>query len=531
MNLTAWKRELHNDYDKEFLLNGIKSRFNIIDPKASPTSVELSNHPSARASNPLYKKATDQILEELREGNYVHAPSPPVIVSPLGVIPKPDGGVRLIHDCSRPAGLAVNDYVSNFHKQKFQTLDDAKKLVRQGSYFAKVDLKSAYRSVPISPYSQQVTGLKWEINHQLCYLYDTKLPFGSKLAPGIFHRLSQAVRRMMSRRGYTIVVYLDDFLICEHSKDKCHKALVTLIYLLRELGFYINWHKVVDPIQRITFLGIEICSISMSLRLPEDKLLSLREELASFLHRKRASKHQLQSLAGKLNWAAAVVYGGRVFLRRIINAFCMLKHKTHKLRLNADIIQDIQWWHNFISTFNGKSLLLHMQPLTSVFTDACEAGGGGVYNSDWFYCNWELDLPQATSFHINEKEILAVVIAAHRWAYSWANHTVYVFSDNSTTVACINKGSSRNALLMHYIRQLFWLSAIYNFRLIVKHISSKNNVLADVVSRLHDRDTFVKFFQYHLHNAGKFQLISKSHVSGLTSISLYSRHVLCGQFG
>ena len=84
---------------------------------------------------------------------------------------------------------------------------------------------------------------------------------------------------------------------------------------------------------------------------------------------------------------------------------------------------------------------------------------------------------------------------------------------------------------MHYIRQLFWLSAIYNFRLIAKHIPGKNNVLADAVSRLHDRDTFVKFFHYHLHNVGKFQLISKSHVSELTSISLYSRHVLCGQFG
>ena len=56
LNLTAWERELHNDYDKEFLLNGIKSGFDIIDPKASPTSVELSNHPSARASNPLYKQ-------------------------------------------------------------------------------------------------------------------------------------------------------------------------------------------------------------------------------------------------------------------------------------------------------------------------------------------------------------------------------------------------------------------------------------------------------------------------------------------
>ena len=70
--------------------------------------------------------------------------------------------------------------------------------------------------------------------HQLCYLYDTKHPFGSKLAPGIFHRHSQAVGRMMSRRGYTIVVYLDDFLICEDSKDKCHKALVIRLFIYLE---------------------------------------------------------------------------------------------------------------------------------------------------------------------------------------------------------------------------------------------------------------------------------------------------------
>ena len=37
---------------------------------------------------------------------------PPLIVSPMGVIPKPDGGVRLIHDCSLPRGGSVNDYCS-----------------------------------------------------------------------------------------------------------------------------------------------------------------------------------------------------------------------------------------------------------------------------------------------------------------------------------------------------------------------------------------------------------------------------------
>jgi hypothetical protein len=303
-------------------------------------------------------------LAEIAEGNYVMAPAPPLIVSPLGIIPKSDGGVRIIHDCSRPKGQAVNDYVSHTFKFQYQSLDDAKKLINPNSYMAKVDLKSAYRSVPISSTSQKVTGFKWVLHGDVQYFYDTKLPFGSREAPGIFHRLSQAVRRMMARRGFEVVAYLDDFFLCEHTKARCFEALVTLLRLLRKLGFYINWSKVVNPTQQITFLGIEICSVQMQLRLPQGKLAELSTELSSFMSRSRASKRQLQSLAGKLNWAASVVYGGRVFLRRIIDAFCKLKHKMHKIRLSLDIQEDIAWWHRFMATFNGKSLLLHKDPIT-----------------------------------------------------------------------------------------------------------------------------------------------------------------------
>ena len=65
---------------------------------------------------------------------------------------------------------------------------------------AKVDLKSANRSVSISEQSQQVTGFKWGFPDGKEYtLYDCKLPFGAKLAPNIFHRLSQAVGRRTFR--------------------------------------------------------------------------------------------------------------------------------------------------------------------------------------------------------------------------------------------------------------------------------------------------------------------------------------------
>ena len=144
-------------------------------------------------------------------------------------------------------------------------------------FFGKIDLRSAYRSVKISFKSPLATGFKWNFGGQNLYLKDTRLPFGGKLSPGIFHRLTQAVKRMMERRGFNIViVYLDDFLITAETKEVCALTLNCLVHLLRRLGFAIHWGKVIDPTNKIIFLGIELDSIAMSLRLPEEKLTSFR---------------------------------------------------------------------------------------------------------------------------------------------------------------------------------------------------------------------------------------------------------------
>ena len=50
--------------------------------------------------------------------------------SPLGAIPKTAGGVRLIHDCSRPAGNSLNDFAVLESSQTFQNIDDATSLVQ-----------------------------------------------------------------------------------------------------------------------------------------------------------------------------------------------------------------------------------------------------------------------------------------------------------------------------------------------------------------------------------------------------------------
>ena len=91
-----------------------------------------------------------------------------------------------------------------------------------------------------------------------------------------------------------------------------------------------------------------------------------------------------------------------------------LKHVSHKALLSEAVKADRLWWVNFPEVFNGKAALLEATPLECVFTDACDEAVGGVFGTGWFYFSWAKDLPQAQALHINEKEVLAMVVTAHR---------------------------------------------------------------------------------------------------------------------
>ena len=442
------------------------------------------NHKSALQKAKLVK---EKIEEEVIMGNYVVTRDPPLVISALGAVPKDDSSIRLIHDFSLPVGNSVNDLAYEMEKQRFQTVDHATRIMKQGCYMAKVDLKSAYRSVSISKHSQQFTGLQWGTGANMLYMYDTKLPFGAKLAPACFHRLTQAVKRMLNRVGIKCVIYLDDILLLCENKEDCVNALELTIRLLRNLGFQINWNKVVDPTQCLTFLGVELDSQEMCARLPAKKLQELKQELAAFGRRKRANKRQLQSLAGKLNWAAMVIIGGRVYLRGILNTINSMKRATDRTRLPPELVEDIVWWQSCMNHFNGKSIIRDERAIETLYTDASVEGAGAFYNNDWVYLNWSRDMPIWSDLHINMKEILAVVIGCLRWAACWENKTIYVMTDNTVTVSVINRGTCRDPVVMPWLRIMFWLSVTFNFLLKATHIPGIKNDTADSISRLHEQ--------------------------------------------
>lgn len=421
----------------------------------------------------------------------------PTIVSALGAIPKSHSKVRLIHDASRPLHMSINDYVQSDTSCSYMDLRVVSKLISEGCYLAKIDLQSAYRSVPIHPSNYWATGLKWQFVNATSptYLYDTKLPFGAAKSPQIFQRLSSAVCRILKKvYGYTAIAYLDDFLIFGKNYYECSRAMYTLLSLLRELGFAINWSKVEGPSQQLVFLGVVVDSVTMTLSLPSSKLQDFNILLGTFSRRKRASVRQLETLIGKLNWASQVICGGRTFLRRVLDLKNAVTERHHKVLLTEDFFADLQWWISFMSIFNGTCRIQDPRPITSLQTDASSEGGGGYYNGDYFYINWPLDLPACAMAHINVKEFIAIFLSVCRWGKYFVNSKVIIHSDNSSAVSWINKGTSRIPLVQFMCRILFWISALYNCVISAKYLPGKQNNIGDACSRLHEPGQLTKLY-------------------------------------
>ena len=148
----------------------------------------------------------------------------------------------------------------------------AKKAVQlgKGSLIAKIDIKSAYRLVPVSPVDCYYLGMQW--NGKI--YVDGMLPFGLRSAPKIFNAIADAVEWYMAREGVQdIYHYLDDFaIIGPPSSEQCSWNLHILQTVCKDLGIPLAAEKQAGPCSTIEFLGIIIDTIHQELRLLDDKL-------------------------------------------------------------------------------------------------------------------------------------------------------------------------------------------------------------------------------------------------------------------
>ena len=170
-------------------------------------------------------------------------------VSPFGAIPKknkPDKW-RLIVDLSSPEGHSVNDAIRrDLCSVLYTSVDKAVVLAQslgQGYLLAKLDLKDAYRAVPVHPSDQCLLAVSW---NGTTYL-DRALPFGLRSAPKLFSALTGAMMWFIHDRGvHTALHYLGDFLVMGPPGQNgwpCVKSSVFQLHQRRRNHTYVFGHR------------------------------------------------------------------------------------------------------------------------------------------------------------------------------------------------------------------------------------------------------------------------------------------------
>jgi hypothetical protein len=244
------------------------------------------------------------------------------------------------------------------------------------------------------------------------------------------------------------------------------------------------------------FLGIEINSLDMTLRIDNDRLKEIHFELEIWLNKNTASLKEVQSLLGKLNFAAGCIRQGRLFLSRIIEFLKSFKNRSEKKIPSFEMIRDISWWRQFMDEFNGVSLipeLLWFSPDAILSTDACLSGGGGYFKGKYFHFEFPASITESLS-GINQLELFVILVAIRTWKFEFGNINFNIFCDNETSVRNLNSGKSKIPITQSILREIRFHTSQAQFQIKAKHLPGKENRIADCLSRWHLDTSFQQEF-------------------------------------
>lgn len=478
-----------------FVLNGICRGFQIVDDNVADLNYTRDNYNSI-LQDEMFSQMCDTITKEVSSGQVSPVFKPSTCNHSLGAVVRPDGRIRPITDCSRPL-LSINDFMQDSaEKFKFSHIEDARPMLSPQGYGAVVDISNAYRSVPIFPPHRQYVGFSWDFGEGTKYFVDNCLCFGLKSAPSIFNSISNFIVRVMISQNIQCLGYLDDFLTTGTCFKTCESRQLQLMTLLREMGFHINDSKVVTPSQSPKYLGIIIDLISMKFRLPESKLLKTNIAVSNMLAKKWTSRKSLERLTGLLAHCSVLVRGGRTFCRRLYSLLRATQGKR-RVRLSDMYVQDLKWWASFLRIFDGQCPIFpQLTPNHHFFTDSSGSGFAAWHLNDYLFGFWgnhnysckhvshPPEFNELSNSSINIKELWPVVAGLKKWGDRWKDQYVLLHSDNTQVITMVATGRSKNTQAMCLLREIFWICALYNIDLRATYINTKDNQLADKLSRI-----------------------------------------------
>ena len=258
---------------------------------------------------------------------------------------------------------------------------------------------------------------------------------------------------------------------------------------------------------QIVFLGILPDGEHLVLSIPIEKRTKAIYLLKWTLDKKTVMIKHIQKLTGTLNFLNRAIFAGRAFMRRMYQRLCGIHTDSklrayHHMRLDKGFKKDCKVWLEFLQQPERISLCRPFVDLSvfdtaetlQFFTDSSanpELSFGCVFGTRWIFGKWETGFVHKFNPSIEYLELVALVIGVLSWGHLLTKKRM-IICDNQAVVQMVNNMSSKCSHSMELIRLLVTDGLIYNRRVFVKYIRSKDNILADWLSRL-KFNTFHKF--------------------------------------
>uniref|UniRef100_A0A3B1IRS8 ribonuclease H n=1 Tax=Astyanax mexicanus TaxID=7994 RepID=A0A3B1IRS8_ASTMX len=351
------------------------------------------------------------------------------------VVPKRGGGLRPIMDLR-----TLNKHLRVF-KFRMLTLRQFLRAVGPGDWFTSIDLTDAYFHIAVHPDHRRYLRFAFE---GVAYEW-LVLPFGLSLAPRTFTKCVEAALAPLRMRGVRVLSYLDDLALIGRSRDEALAHTGAVLSHIQRLGFSVNLKKSsLIPSQKLSFLGLEICSLTSRARLSERRICAFRDCLAQFQLARSLRFRQFLQLLGQMASMIAVVPLGLLLMRAFQH--WLLSHRlnaSHHLQKKIVVTQGCM---KALSPWREPRLLCQGSPIGRVLfrvvvsTDASLTGWGAVCNGAAVKGAWS---SAQRSLHINCLELLAFHLSLKRFLSELRGKHVLVRTDNTTVVSYINRQGAR----------------------------------------------------------------------------------------
>eukprot|EP00117_Sycon_ciliatum_P013786 scpid46822/ scgid14313/ Transposon Ty3-I Gag-Pol polyprotein; Gag3-Pol3; Transposon Ty3-2 TYA-TYB polyprotein; Capsid protein; p24; Spacer peptide p3; Nucleocapsid protein p11; Ty3 protease; p16; Spacer peptide J; Reverse transcriptase/ribonuclease H; p55; Integrase p52; Integrase p49 len=354
--------------------NGFRVRF-----RKAQKAFSLRN----RAMSLQHESFIDQQITDLLQLRAIEATqTAPKCVSPLGVVPKKNGKLRLIINLRR---LNQNVVAPRFRYENISSLPET---VQPGDWCTSIDLRNGFYHVPIHPESRPYLGFAWRGN----FYQFRVLPFGLAVSPWAFtKKMRQVLKHVRASLPGRAASYVDDWLLVAASKEASDR-LTGLIGVNRRIvlpAWSPDQQGEVKPVPGTEHQvprhgdphGRSACSHQdPGGQTPNDQEVRTGRILRQAEEAGTVPTRTLAQLAGRITAATKAAAPARLMLRAVYRDIGSATSWSSSVRLSPQSRKDLLRIRDQLQDWNGRYLSIPT-PSIAVTTDASDYGWGMVTSS------------------------------------------------------------------------------------------------------------------------------------------------------